>query len=63
MAFVSYGPGVSIDASVKARMNGGDSCTIGITVDGMVTICLSTRNLRSPASRACTSASSVRGLP
>jgi hypothetical protein len=35
---VSNGPGVSIDANVVARMNGGVSSRIGCTSDGIVTI-------------------------
>src|SRR5262245_23768226 len=38
LATVSNGPGVSIDANVRARMNGGVSSRIGGTVDGIVTI-------------------------
>ena len=35
---LSYGPGVSIDACVVARIKGGVSSSVGSTVDGMVMI-------------------------
>src|SRR2546423_8840800 len=48
LATFSYGPGVSIDAEVGARMNGGVSSRIGGTVEGIVTMLRLTMKSRRP---------------
>ena len=48
VATFSYGPGVSIEAVVIARINGGDSPRIGRTVDGIVMMCFAFINAINP---------------
>src|SRR5579884_2505561 len=51
----SNGPGVSIEAKVNARINGGDSFTCGIGAGGTVTILCIVKNCLRPASADCAS--------
>lgn len=58
VATFSNGPGMSIEADVVARMNGGVSTTLAGGAGGMSTICLSRTNRARPSRLLCVTASS-----